>query len=140
MRRLSATLTLPILLSWAAAAQSTYPYIIRTFAGSVPLGDGGPASSALLYYPSAAVPDSGGNLYILDSGNYRVRKVTADGRIATLASLPLFGYDMKRAADGALYVSGVAGVVKVSSSGDVAIIAGNGTYGFGGDGGLATAA
>jgi uncharacterized protein (TIGR03437 family) len=140
MRRLSATLTLLIALAWAATAQTTYPYIIRTFAGSFPLGDGGPASSALLYYPSAAVPDSGGNLYILDSGNYRVRKVTADGRISTIASLPLYGYDMKRAADGSLYVSGLAGVVKISPSGDVTIIAGNGTYGFGGDGGLATTA
>ena len=57
-KSLPALLTLLALLAWTAAAQSTYPYVIRTFAGSFPLGDGGPASSALLYYPSAAVPDS----------------------------------------------------------------------------------
>jgi hypothetical protein len=61
----------PVLLalttSFNALAQSNnYSYILRTFAGSFPLGDGGPATSALLFYPNAAVPDAAGNLYIVD--------------------------------------------------------------------------
>jgi uncharacterized protein (TIGR03437 family) len=113
---------------------------VRTFAGSFPLGDAGPATSALLYYPSAAVPDGSGYLYILDSANYQVRKVGADGRISKVAILPMYGYDMKRGADGSLYVAGEASVVKVSPTGVVTTVAGTGTYGFGGDGGPATSA
>jgi len=41
-------------------------------------GDGGPATAAKLYYPSAAAADSDGNVVIADTGNYRVR-VVAEG-------------------------------------------------------------
>ena len=48
-------------------------------------GDGGPATSAAIYSPTALAVDSKGNLYIADS-NYRVRKVTAaTGIINTFA-------------------------------------------------------
>jgi uncharacterized protein (TIGR03437 family) len=142
MRRLTLTLTLSTLLifSISSYAQTAYPHVVRTFAGSFPLGDGGPATSALLYYPSAVVPDGSGNLYILDSANYQVRKVGVDSKISKVAILPMYGYDMKRASDGSLFVSGVAAVVKISPTGVVTPIAGTGTYGFGGDGGPATSA
>jgi uncharacterized protein (TIGR03437 family) len=57
-------------------------------------GDGGPASSAELDTPTAVAVDSQGNLYIADSANNRVRKVTADGTITTFAgngNAALFG-------------------------------------------------
>jgi uncharacterized protein (TIGR03437 family) len=47
-------------------------------------GDGGPATSALLSQPEGVAVDSSGNLYIADSGNGRVRKVSG-GVIATIA-------------------------------------------------------
>ena len=47
-------------------------------------GDGGPATSALLSQPEGVAVDSSGNLYIADSGNSRVRKVSG-GVIATIA-------------------------------------------------------
>ncbi|MBI4873831.1 MAG: SMP-30/gluconolactonase/LRE family protein [Acidobacteria bacterium] len=47
-------------------------------------GDGGPALQAHLFYPSAAVMDAFGSLFIADTRNRRVRKVTADGRIETV--------------------------------------------------------
>jgi uncharacterized protein (TIGR03437 family) len=49
------------------------------------VGDGGPAMMAQLYLPSAVALDSMGNLYIADSGTERVRQVTPDGNMSTLA-------------------------------------------------------
>ena len=48
-------------------------------------GDGGPAASAQLYGPSAVAIASDGTVYIADSGNNRVRKVSLDGTISTIA-------------------------------------------------------
>jgi uncharacterized protein (TIGR03437 family) len=48
-------------------------------------GDGGPASSAQLRKPAGIAIDSAGNLFIADTGNHRVRKVTPDGTIRTIA-------------------------------------------------------
>src|SRR5207253_7575162 len=47
-------------------------------------GDGGAATSASLAFPHAAAVDSAGNLYIADSYNHRIRKVTG-GTITTVA-------------------------------------------------------
>ena len=61
--------------------------IITTVAGNgIPgfSGDGGPATSAGLFWPSAVALDAAGNLYISDSLNWRVRKVS-DGVISTVA-------------------------------------------------------
>lgn len=49
-------------------------------------GDGGPATEAVLYNPSAAAVDSSGNVYIADTNNCIVRKVTkSTGIINTYA-------------------------------------------------------
>ena len=48
-------------------------------------GDGGPATSAQLNGPTAIAVDRGGNLFILDSYNGRVRKVSTSGIITTVA-------------------------------------------------------
>jgi len=48
-------------------------------------GDGGPAADALLSTPIGLAVDKRGNLYIVDSGNLRVRRVAPDGTIATVA-------------------------------------------------------
>jgi uncharacterized protein (TIGR03437 family) len=131
---------LAVLAVSAFGQSNTYPYYLKTFAGAFPLGDGGPATSALLYFPNAAVADAAGNLYILDTDNLRIRKVTAAGTIGTLAQIDMFGYDMKLAADGSLYVAGDSEVIKVGPSGTVSVVAGTGTYGHTGDNGPATAA
>ena len=137
IRLLPAFLTL---ISCVCGQTNNYPYILKTLAGAFPLGDGGPATSALLYYPTAAVPDSAGNLYILDSFNFLVRKVTTDGKINTFASIDVEGWDMKMGPDGSLYIAASAEVFKISPAGVQTNVAGNGIYGHSGDGGAATAA
>jgi sugar lactone lactonase YvrE len=68
--------------------------IITTVAGSGPTtseapgdyaGDGGPATAARLYYPEGLAVDAAGNLFIADTGNHRIRKVSPDGTITTVA-------------------------------------------------------
>ena len=48
-------------------------------------GDGGPATRAMLNNPVGIAVDSAGNLYIADANNSRIRKVTTDGNIVTIA-------------------------------------------------------
>ena len=49
------------------------------------LGDGGPARTAWFSHPEGVAVDAAGNLYIADTYNNRIRKVTADGNVATVA-------------------------------------------------------
>jgi sugar lactone lactonase YvrE len=51
----------------------------------LPLGDGGPAVKAALYFPTSVAVDDAGNLFIADYANLRVRKVSPDGIITTYA-------------------------------------------------------
>jgi hypothetical protein len=48
-------------------------------------GDGAPATAAQLAFPYGLAADIFGNLYIADLGNARVRRVTPDGNISTIA-------------------------------------------------------
>jgi len=117
-------------------------------------GDGGPATAASLNQPSGIAVDSNGNLYISDSLNNRVRKV-AGGIIATVAGngLLAFGGDGGPATNASLFfpteiaVDGTGNLyivdtneqrVRQVSGGIITTVAGNGTFGFSGDGGLAT--
>lgn len=64
---------------------------ISTFAGGGKskdtslIGDGGPATEAVLREPQGLVVDPQNNLLIADSGNRRIRIVTSDGKITTIA-------------------------------------------------------
>jgi sugar lactone lactonase YvrE len=69
--------------------------IITTKAGSGSSGysgDGGQASIAKLYSPSAIAFDALGNLYIADEINYRIRQVNTLGVISTFAGNGSSGY------------------------------------------------
>jgi uncharacterized protein (TIGR03437 family) len=118
------------------------------------IGEGGPATSAQFHFSIASLTaDSGGNLYISDTGNNLVHEVLG-GTIAVLAGAgtPGFSGDYGPAIDaqlssndgiavdsaGGLYVSdsGNNRVRKVSG-GIITTVAGTGTPGFSGDGGLA---
>ena len=128
-------------------------------------GDGGQATSARLSGPRGVAVDSAGNLYITDTGNYRIRKVTPGGIITTVAgggtvSSPppnpfptgdggqatsaILDLPTGVAVDGSgnIYIAdqGFSRIRKVTANGIINTIAGNGTQGYSGDGGLATAA
>jgi sugar lactone lactonase YvrE len=56
-------------------------------------GDGGPASDAQLNWPGDLALDPMGNIYLADRGNRRVRRISPDGQIRTIAgSLREFSY------------------------------------------------
>jgi hypothetical protein len=70
--------------------------IITTVAGAGPAaftGDGGPATSAALNAPADVAPLTGGGFLIADTGNNRIRRVTAGGTITTVVGTgqPGFG-------------------------------------------------
>lgn len=54
-------------------------------------GDGGPATQAELFYPKGIAMDAAGNLYIADYTNQRIRKVSANGIIETIAGIGITG-------------------------------------------------
>ncbi|HEY3128887.1 MAG TPA: NHL repeat-containing protein [Acidobacteriota bacterium] len=111
-------------------------------------GDGGPATLAQIdLLPGYAAPlavDKLGNLYIVDVGGARVRKVSTNGIISTLTTIPTAGVHLGMAVDakGNIYVAEYADhrVLRISPNGALTTIAGTGTAGFNGDGGQATSA
>jgi uncharacterized protein (TIGR03437 family) len=80
-------------------------------------GDGGLAVDAQLSGPESVTVDSSGNLYIADTGNQRVRKVTPDGKIAAATNLGLLS-PVYAIADGSgnLYIAD-AGAEKILTAG-----------------------
>ena len=62
--------------------------MIETLAGILKRsfnGDGIPAVTAGLHSPSGLAADNKGNLYVADQYNYRVRRISPDGIITTIA-------------------------------------------------------
>ncbi|MEO5925689.1 MAG: hypothetical protein ABIR70_17845 [Bryobacteraceae bacterium] len=122
------------------------------------LGDGGPAVAAKITSPVGLAFDSLGNLYIAEAFSSRVRKVTPQGVISTFAGTGFAGYsgdgglptlaklaapvDVEVDSAGNVYIADVSAAVvrKVAPNGIITTVAGNGTHGFSGDGGLATKA
>jgi len=119
-------------------------------------GDGGPAVGAELRTPSGIAIDAAGDIFIADASDYRVRKVSPDGLISTVAGTGVQGYSGDGASatsaqlsrptglttdtKGDLFIVDGVRVRKVSLSGTITTVAGNGTIGFSGDGGPATGA
>jgi uncharacterized protein (TIGR03437 family) len=116
-------------------------------------GDNGPATSAKLANPMGVAVDSLGNLYIADSLNNRIRKVS-NGVITTVAGNGTQGFsgDNGPAASaqlefpsgvaidpaGGLYIADDTDRIRKVSNGVITTVAGGGTTGFRGDGGPAT--
>jgi uncharacterized protein (TIGR03437 family) len=90
-------------------------------------GDGGAATVALLNHPSGAAADTAGNLYIADRDNHRVRRVTADGTITTIASGVAWSVPSGISVDagGNIYVvdTGVKQVVRITPAGAAQLVA-----------------
>jgi sugar lactone lactonase YvrE len=119
-------------------------------------GDGGPATSAQLGFWLGVAADSAGNLFIADRDNQRIRKVDTAGTITTVAGTGAGGFsgDGGPATDaqlsapsgvavdaaGNLFIADISNdrIRKVDTAGTITTVAGNGTWGFSGDGGPAT--
>ncbi|MBI4910360.1 MAG: hypothetical protein HY820_42475 [Acidobacteria bacterium] len=135
--------------------------IIRTFAGNGSVGyggDGGAGTAAALYFPAGVAVDGSGAVYIGDTGNSRIRKVTPDGIIQTIAGNGDEGFsgDGGPATDasltepqglavdsaGNLFIADTTNnrVRRVASNGTITTVAGTGASGFSGDDGPATSA
>src|ERR1017187_8922736 len=76
-------------------ARYVAPSAFSNFAGTEAAlfsGDGGPALSAALNKPTGLTMDAAGNIYLADTNNSRIRKITPDGIITTIAGSRLIGY------------------------------------------------
>jgi uncharacterized protein (TIGR03437 family) len=120
-------------------------------------GDGGAAAKAQLNGPQGVAVDAAGDLFIADTENNRVREVTPGGLIATIAGNGAAGYSgdggqatsaqvgnpvgvAVDAAGNVYTVDASSRVRQVYPNGLIVTIAGNGSLGYSGDGGLATQA
>ena len=114
-------------------------------------GDGGQATQAALCFPEGVAVGLNGELFIADTGNRLVRRVTVDGKITTIAGTPgqqvctnstdacgdggpaaqaQFGapVSLNVAADGSLYVNdpGIKRIRRIAPDGNITTVAGTG--------------
>jgi DNA-binding beta-propeller fold protein YncE len=135
--------------------------IITTVAGTGTQGysgDGGNATSAQINKSYGVALDSSSNLYVADSDNHRIRKVSPSGIITTVAGTGTAGYSgdggnatsaqlnnpysVAIDSSGNLYIADYSNsrIRRVSTSGIITTFAGTGSAGYSGDGGSATSA
>ena len=135
--------------------------IINTIAGNgtrAYSGDGAPATAAEFNYPAGIAIDAVGNIYIADQNNNRIRKITTLGIISTIAGNGSVGYSgdggaaiaaklhsptgLALDAVGNLYIADFFNnrIRKINTAGIITTIAGNGNFGYSGDGAAATTA
>jgi FG-GAP-like repeat/Divergent InlB B-repeat domain/NHL repeat len=135
-----------------AAAQ-----IVTTIAGQG-VKDDGPFSVSKLSFPHGLAKDAAGNLYVADMGNHRIRKVTTDGQVSTIAGVGVPGESGLGGpavaahinAPESIAVDGAGNVYfteqsrrwikKVAPNGTLSRFAGTGEFGLSGDGGAAVLA
>ena len=106
----------------------------------------GPAAEAMFNCPTGVACDKHGNIFVVDGGNHRIRKVGANGMVSTLAGSGKKGYQDGAGAqarfnypggiaadkEGKVYVAdyGNHRIRMISAEGNVKTLAGSGKQGF----------
>lgn len=133
---------------------STGGQLLATYGNSTGAFADGNATTARFNFPQGLAKDGLGNIYIADTKNHAIRKMTPSGNVTTIAgtggtpgftngtgTAALFRDPMALAVanDGTIYVAdtGNHAIRKITSSGTVTTIAGNGSAGFADDSGEA---
>jgi sugar lactone lactonase YvrE len=136
--------------------------VISTVAGNGSTGysgDNGPATSASIYYPTGVAVDAAGHIYIADKFNNRIRRVDAATAVITTVAGGGSNYPGDNGPATSARLNNPSGVAldnsgnmyfadmnynrirKVNAiTGVITTVAGNGTFGYSGDNGLATTA
>ena len=121
------------------------------------LGDNGPATAAAVSGVTGLAEDSGGNLYISDQNNQRIRKVNSSGIITTIAGDGNYGFSGDGGPAATAEIGNPSGLAidssgdlffgdnsndirEIDAAGNIHTFAGNGTFTNSGDGGPATSA
>ncbi|MCM3000187.1 stalk domain-containing protein [Paenibacillus cellulositrophicus] len=132
---------------WKVSGTQRTVFAGMRFAGynksSEPLGGllDGAANTALFNQPMGMDTDAAGNLYVADSGNHAIRKVTPTGQVSTLAGNGVQGFkdgtgpaaalntpeDVAVAKDGSVYVADTLNHVirKITADGTVSTLTGS---------------
>lgn len=147
--RISAAALTVVLAFVQASAQK-----VQTVAGGF-VGDGRPSTQSSFQFPVGLVLDRNGNAYVSDQGQQRIRKISSTGTISTYAGTGIAGFSgdggpatsaqinvpISMALDLAgniVFADAVNNRIrKITTAGTISTIAGNGTAGYSGDGGLA---
>jgi sugar lactone lactonase YvrE len=141
--------------AWMPAYAATHT--VSTYAGGY-VGDGKRATAASFANPLSVARDTKGNLYVSDSNDCRIRKINTGGIISAFAGTGICGYSGDGGLAASAMLSSVYGIAfdghgnllladqgnnrirQITPAGIITTIAGNGTFGYFGDGGPATQA
>ncbi|MBN2773592.1 MAG: T9SS type A sorting domain-containing protein, partial [Prolixibacteraceae bacterium] len=136
------TVSAPLLPQWLTFSSIKVSTFTGTNAGYLD----GPVSSAMFWGPSSVVIDKSGNLFVAEFNNHRIRKITPEGLVSTIAGSGVAGYFDSTGIyaqfnhpsgiavddEGNIYVSEEANhsIRKILPDGSVSTLAGDGLAGF----------
>ncbi|GEM_PF-1957566 len=105
--------------------------VVSVLAGSTRGFRDGAGQTAKFNFPMGLAVDSDDNIYVADSNNNRIRKISPSGQVTTIGQRTDFSdpFEVASGPDGNLYVADRGGnrVIRLSLQGEATVIAGSGT-------------